>query len=129
VLFEGVGEPGFAEIVSSPATLTIRNLSGPDAAAWTFLQSLNPSHVWATSDWLTSGDRLADKIRTDFPASGYVPWVAAMGITKSRAVSLGNLDAALAMNVPPSLRDNLLLAKAAFLRGCSSDALYIRCAE
>jgi hypothetical protein len=48
-----------------------------------------------------------------------------MGISKSRAVSLGNLEAALAMNVPPSLRDNLLLAKAAFLRGWSSDALYI----
>jgi hypothetical protein len=125
VLFKNVGEPGFAEIVSSPANLTIRNPSGADAAAWTFLQSLSASHVWTTSEWLTSSDRIADKIRTDFPASGYVPWVAAMGVSKSRTVSLSNLDAALAMNVPPSLRDNLLLAKADFLRGWSSDALYI----
>ncbi len=113
-----------AAINSSAATLTVATPAGVDADASTFLQQQSPTHVWSLVQWATGGDAIATKIRSSYPTSAYVPWVAGYGRITSPAITLSVIDTALAQNPPDSLRDNLLFLKGKLLAQWSGDALY-----
>jgi hypothetical protein len=123
VLYADTPDGSAAAIRANPATLTIAVPAGIDADASTFLQQLSPTHVWSLVQWATGGDAVARRIRSDYPTSAYVPWVAGYGIT-SPAATLNVIDSALALNPPDSLRDNLLWIKGTLLERWSGDALY-----
>lgn len=115
---------GSAEISSNAAALTVAAPAGVDADASSFLQQQAPSHVWSLVQWATNGDAIATRIRSDYPTSAYVPWVAGLGRITSPSATLNLIDSALAQNPPDSLRDNLLWVKGKLLAQWSGDALY-----
>jgi hypothetical protein len=112
------------EITSNAATLTVATPTGVDAGASTFLQQQSPTHVWSGVLWALGGEGIASRIRSDYPTSGYVPWVAALGRITSQSATLSVIDSALAQNPPDSLRDNLLWLKGKLLEHWSGDAMY-----
>ena len=107
-------------------TLLIQEPSGVDLEAWHFLQGLGDGTTWSATDWIFNGEKIAPKLRETYPASSYVPWVAAIGSIPraSPATEISQLDSALALNVPAALRDELLFAKGGLLSGLSHSALF-----
>jgi len=125
ILYYEDGDSLFTPAPSNTATLVVQQPSGVDAAVWAFLRQASPTHHWTAIHWIYYGDRAAEFIRRDFPTSRYVPYVAALGHAPSPATeSLSVMDAALSQNPTPSLRDNLLATKAAYLDQLSRDALH-----
>ncbi|HEY2090776.1 MAG TPA: hypothetical protein VGJ81_02720 [Thermoanaerobaculia bacterium] len=124
VLYVDTSDGSKAPITSNPATLTVSVPSGVDADAWTFLRQQSPTHVWSLMQWATGGDAIATRIRSDFPTSAYVPWIAGYGRATEPSVTVKVIDTALAQNPPDSLRDNLLWMKGTLLEGWSDNALH-----
>lgn len=124
VLHPAAPDGGAAAINSNAAVLTVATPTGVDADAATFLRQQAPTHVWSLVQWATGGDAIAPRIRSDYPASAYVPWVAGYGRITSPSATLNLIDGALARNPPDSLRDNLMLLKGKLLAQWSGDALY-----
>lgn len=123
ILYIDTPDRSEAPITSNPATLTVSVPSGSDADAWTFLKQQSPTHIWSLVQWAVGGDTVAPRIRSDYPSSGYVPWVAGYGIT-SPAATLNVIDRSLAQQQPDSLRDNLLWIKGTLLAQWSDNALH-----
>lgn len=113
-----------APVSSGPAAFVVQSPSGVDVQALDFLNQHGSGGVWSNENWALTGDDIAPLIRANYPTSTYATWVAALGRVSSPTASVANLDAALATNPTPSLRDNLLWAKGAFLAQASVDALY-----
>ena len=104
-----------AEITTNTATLTIRTPTGVDHDVWQFLNqnAAVPGGVWTSVDWGLA-DKIARELRATYPSSSYTAWVAGIA-PESSANATTVLEAALATNPTPSLRDNLLWALDGYL--------------
>jgi hypothetical protein len=112
------------DIQSDTQTLIIQQPAGNDLAVWNLLQQTSGAG-WSVSNWIDAGATVAPIIRSTYPSSSYVAWVAAIApLTRtSFADNLSLLDNALAANPPAALRDELLLAKGGLLQGWSEYAI------
>lgn len=124
ILYYEKGDIPFAEAPSNTVPFVIQQPTGVDAAVWAALRQGSPTHQWTAIQWIVGGDRAAEAIRRDFPTSRYVPYVAALGHASSPAESVSFINAALSQNPTPSLRDNLLVTKGAYLNYLSGSALH-----
>ena len=120
----GTGDAPNSEVLTNPAHLTIEEPSGIDADAWQYLRTMAASGDMTIHDWVNAGPEVASALRSRFPHSRYIPWVAAYGPAASREEIVSRIDEALATSPVSSLRDNLLWLKGGYLAQCSSDALY-----
>lgn len=123
-LYAGSYGSPWTELVSNTAMLTVREPSGADLQVWEMLRTTAAPNAWTTAHWALSGDLVAAQVRSNFPSSTYVPWLASIGRAVPPATAVTNLNAALATNPTGSLRDNLLWSKALTLARLSHESLY-----
>jgi len=113
-----------AVIVTNSATLTVRQPSGNDQDVAQFLSSNAMAYprVWTTTDWILQ-EKIAYEIRARFPDSTYAIWAAGTAQTNP-AQATQALEAALAKNPTPSLRDDFLSALGGWLEAWSRHVLW-----
>jgi hypothetical protein len=111
-----------APIQTNTQPFTVESPAGVDLETWNYMKE-KLGVEWGVDLDPRIPPRFFAELRSRFPTSRYSAWTAMYGSATLEFPELQAIDAALATNPPPILRDNLLLAKGGELTSESDDAL------
>jgi hypothetical protein len=110
-------------IRTNAATLTVREPTGVDLEVWKFLNEVFAPYEWGLMSWTFVKPRLTQEIQSRYPTSAYIPYFVSFGSKLRFPGDVAPFDNALAMDLPVTVRDNLLWHKAEHLAQQSRIAL------